>query len=481
MDTERAESLFTQLWDHLKAQNMRSLDIQTRNAEEAVRSLEAASSKEEKEEIIRDYYRILYPGGRGGLSDAVLWDPDYQVRQSLNEPIERIGKELGEIIRTGTEPCAASEGPFAESSPDRRPDIKRHADPDRAKGTGGDTGPSESSSFKNSSGRSGQTGPADGKRKLVLRFGMTALCGTLALLIMTLFFGSSGKHVLVWAALQGAAAMALGTLLFSILFTVRKSEKTASVILITLAGLILTAYGALSEVHVIKDLGQGTKEALIYDCQVLSRTGAHGILGLRHYLSGRDRQGNEMRFPLSVLDLDSCRDLQTAEVIYYPYTGRMTAWREAEEISPDNEISFGDLERSMSEGKVDDISQVRKILLEWSEGGLLKAAAVDLDKKEVYLDQDPERIYRKKPDLYLDEEGAAAVRKVLDSYGVLDWDGFARDLEGEDGDSWLLVIQGTGGVIRCGGRGTSWDRMAPEGFRDFTRDIMTLVNTETGR
>ena len=60
MDTERAESLFTQLWDHLKAQNMRSLDIQTRNAEEAVRSLEAASSEEEKEEIIRDYYRILY-------------------------------------------------------------------------------------------------------------------------------------------------------------------------------------------------------------------------------------------------------------------------------------------------------------------------------------------------------------------------------------------------------------------------------------
>lgn len=100
MDTERAEILFAQLRDHLKEQNMRSLNIQTRNADAAVRYLGAASSEDEKEEIIRDYYRILYPGGRGGLSDLVLWDEDYDVRLALNESIQRIGKELGEIIRS---------------------------------------------------------------------------------------------------------------------------------------------------------------------------------------------------------------------------------------------------------------------------------------------------------------------------------------------------------------------------------------------
>ena len=100
MDTERAESLFGELRDHLKAQNMRSLNIQTRNADAAVRYLDAASSEDEKEEIIITCYRILYPGGRGGLSDLALWDEDNEVRLALNEPIQRIGKELGEIIRT---------------------------------------------------------------------------------------------------------------------------------------------------------------------------------------------------------------------------------------------------------------------------------------------------------------------------------------------------------------------------------------------
>jgi len=54
VDTKRAEILFAQLRDHLKKQNMRSLNIQARNADAAVRYPGAASSEDEKEEIIRD-------------------------------------------------------------------------------------------------------------------------------------------------------------------------------------------------------------------------------------------------------------------------------------------------------------------------------------------------------------------------------------------------------------------------------------------
>jgi hypothetical protein len=54
MDTERAESLFAKLRDHLKERNIRSLNIQARNADAAVRYPGAASSEDEKEEIIRD-------------------------------------------------------------------------------------------------------------------------------------------------------------------------------------------------------------------------------------------------------------------------------------------------------------------------------------------------------------------------------------------------------------------------------------------
>lgn len=53
MDTERAKALFIELRDHLRKQNSRDLDIQTRNAAKAVQYLEAASSEEEKEEIIK--------------------------------------------------------------------------------------------------------------------------------------------------------------------------------------------------------------------------------------------------------------------------------------------------------------------------------------------------------------------------------------------------------------------------------------------
>ncbi|MCR4949795.1 MAG: hypothetical protein K6A40_00560 [Solobacterium sp.] len=98
MDTERAKAVFAELEKHLKAQQSRYLNTQIWNAGDAVRCLEQAASEEEKEEIVRQYYRYLFPGGRGGLSDVVLWDDDLKTRIALNAPIVNAEKELQRII-----------------------------------------------------------------------------------------------------------------------------------------------------------------------------------------------------------------------------------------------------------------------------------------------------------------------------------------------------------------------------------------------
>ena len=101
MNIKEAEMLFIELRDYLRQLDQKDLRIQTRNASDAVRYLSEAVSDEEKEEIIRLYYRYLYPP-RGGLTDVVLWDSgdsDYEKRVTLNAPLERIGKKLAAICR----------------------------------------------------------------------------------------------------------------------------------------------------------------------------------------------------------------------------------------------------------------------------------------------------------------------------------------------------------------------------------------------
>ena len=98
MNIKEAEMLFIELRDYLRQLDQKDLRIQTRNASDAVRYLSEAVSDEEKEEIIRLYYRYLYPP-RGGLTDVVLWDNDFEKRIALNAPLERIGKKLAAICR----------------------------------------------------------------------------------------------------------------------------------------------------------------------------------------------------------------------------------------------------------------------------------------------------------------------------------------------------------------------------------------------
>ena len=98
MNIKEAEMLFIELRDYLRQLDQKDLRIQTRNASDAVMYLSEDVSDEEKEEIIRLYYRYLYPS-RGGLTDVVLWDSDFEKRIALNAPLERIGKKLAAICR----------------------------------------------------------------------------------------------------------------------------------------------------------------------------------------------------------------------------------------------------------------------------------------------------------------------------------------------------------------------------------------------
>ena len=96
-DIQKATALYKELSEHLKSLEDGSIFHQTKNACEAVSCLENASSDVEKERLIRIYFRLLFPS-RGGLSDIVIWDEDFEKRKALNEAIRSIEKELGKII-----------------------------------------------------------------------------------------------------------------------------------------------------------------------------------------------------------------------------------------------------------------------------------------------------------------------------------------------------------------------------------------------
>ena len=99
MDIKRARELFAELKEYLWNNRSESLYHPYINASNAVKCLSMEISEAEKAEAVKTFYRLLFPA-RGGLTDIVLWDPDYEVRKALNEPITRIEKELYEIVRS---------------------------------------------------------------------------------------------------------------------------------------------------------------------------------------------------------------------------------------------------------------------------------------------------------------------------------------------------------------------------------------------
>lgn len=59
---------------------------------------ELKSDSSNKEDVVLQAYKSLYPP-KGGLSDFYIWDDDYQKRCGLNEPLERIHKNLWNLLK----------------------------------------------------------------------------------------------------------------------------------------------------------------------------------------------------------------------------------------------------------------------------------------------------------------------------------------------------------------------------------------------
>lgn len=373
MDTGKAAALYTELWEHLKSLHDDSLSIQTNNAREAVRSLAAASSEGEKEEIIRTYYKILYPGGRGGLSDVVLWSEDIETRIALNEPLYRIEKELCALIASSAEAPVSDPVPSADR-------------PEEDAGQGGND-ERNTGSPEPQEGFPKERGPRKGEKARKRPFSFALWIMAALLFVLSAPFSVEGRYVLFGIAVSGLAALLAGFLMLRSSHCAQQQNRTGAMILILITGLLLLGFGAVSELHVAKDMLTGTRTAVLNSCHISTRFGAHGILGLRYCIKGTDPQGREMQFPVSAGTKRVLEGAASVSVEYYPNTGRIVTYLSEEEPAPEQPVSFGGPERSRRSGAMGSGSESGKILSESCVNTRGKIPAVGREREARGLDK----------------------------------------------------------------------------------------------
>ncbi len=174
-------------------------------------------------------------------------------------------------------------------------------------------------------------GRKEGRRKY---FCLATTIIVAILLILSFFFSIDGKTSLLRVALFGFASILAGILFVQGSIHLWKVKKQRTMILVFLTGLILLGFGAVSELHVANDLHSGPQTAVLTNTQIISRTGAHGILGLRYYLKGTDPQNHEMQFPISAKTHRLVDGSASVQVRYYPHTGRLVEFRSVAEAVP---------------------------------------------------------------------------------------------------------------------------------------------------
>ena len=88
-------------------------------------------------------------------------------------------------------------------------------------------------------------------------------------------------------------------------------------------GIILIVIGLRLELMTVKDVREGPRTTTLYVSDITSRSGGHGITGLRYYLEGTDSQGESMIFPLPHFAHDHISEGSTLNIEYYENIGRM--------------------------------------------------------------------------------------------------------------------------------------------------------------
>lgn len=262
MDIKRARDLFADLQDHMRAHYSDALYYPYRNAGQAVKHLDMDLPEEEKEQIVRDSYALLFPA-RGGLTDYVFWDPDHSTRKALNEVVLEAERELRDIIN-------GSDGSGKKTSC-RPPVEERAAEKERI--------------------------PAKRKTAAALYYG---ICGAafLGLFLFYRIYGVMGQFVPAGEICFGLACILPAAVLFPLFFSGKRQGHRKIAVPVLIVSLLLFGYGIRTEVRACLDLSEGPVIAVMSECSVMTRPGLHGILGPTYYVAGTDDQGKEHVFPV---------------------------------------------------------------------------------------------------------------------------------------------------------------------------------------
>ena len=154
-------------------------------------------------------------------------------------------------------------------------------------------------------------------------FVIVSACIAAGIIILSKFFGYIGRGVLVWAALEGAACIILGCLMVYVFSFMGKSEKLPAKLCVLAVAILLIGFGINHELMTVKDVREGPRTTTLYVSDITSRSGGHGITGLRYYLEGTDSQGESMIIPLPHFAHEHISEGSTLIIEYYENIGRM--------------------------------------------------------------------------------------------------------------------------------------------------------------
>ena len=123
--------------------------------------------------------------------------------------------------------------------------------------------------------------------------------------------------------LKELPASSLGVSWYMFFLSWEKSEKLPAKLCVLAVAILLIGFGINHELMTVKDVREGPRTTTLYVSDITSRSGGHGITGLRYYLEGTDSQGESMIFPLPHFAHDHISEGSTLNIEYYENIGRM--------------------------------------------------------------------------------------------------------------------------------------------------------------
>ncbi len=101
MNIKRINELFCQLESYLKKHGNFSIRNQYLIVTDTIIFLNSDESDDKKFNYALRNYKSLFTG-KGGLTEFYVWDDDFDKRQKINEPFERITDELWDLFKEYT-------------------------------------------------------------------------------------------------------------------------------------------------------------------------------------------------------------------------------------------------------------------------------------------------------------------------------------------------------------------------------------------